>query len=453
VSVSRVGSAKIAMAPTTSGGARRAKSTVLAILLAILAFNYVDRQVLALVLQNIKGDLDLSDTQLGFLSGLAFALFYAAMGIPIARLADKGNRVAIISATAAIWSVFVMLCGAAGSFVQLFLIRIGVAVGEAGCIPPAQSLLADFFPREERTRAFAIYSLGSPLSVILGGFVAGWINQYYGWRATFVILGFPGILLAILAWGMLREPRRASNSDSATDSRRQSHGAGVQRHLLKEVAHTLVRNRTFCQLLFAHTILYFFIYGVVIQWQPTFFIRTHGFTTGELGTWLLLIWSVMGTLGVYGGGFICHRFMARDERRQLQLMAASISIFGALNLLIYLSPHRYAALGLMVVAAPFYLAIAGPMFAVNQSIVPERMRATAVALMLFFANLIGMGLGGLAVGMLSDLLAPAYGRDSLRYALLAMSPGFFWCAIHFLLASRTVAMDIERANRELECVR
>ena len=195
------------MAMESKAGDGRAKKTLLAILLAIFAFNYVDRQVLALVLQNIKTDLTLSDTQLGLLSGMAFAAFYAVMGIPISRLADRGNRVAIIAVTTAVWSAFVMLCGATSSFMQLFLVRIGVAVGEAGCIPPAQSLLSSFFARGERARAFATYSLGAPLSVILGGCAAGWINQYYGWRATFVVLGCPGIPLAILAWWGLREPR------------------------------------------------------------------------------------------------------------------------------------------------------------------------------------------------------------------------------------------------------
>lgn len=419
------------------------RTTLLAVSVAILAFNYVDRQVLALVLENIKGDLHLSDSQLGFLSGLAFAAFYAAMGIPIARMADRGNRVVIISVTTAIWSVFVVMCGAVGSFLQLFLVRIGVAVGEAGCIPATQSLLSDFFPRAQRTRAFAIYSLGSPLSVILGGFLAGWINEYYGWRITFVVLGCPGIALALIASVALRDPRPSHRASAVTDLHDQS---GAVRHSLGEAVRALSTNVTFRHLLIAHTILYFFIYGVVVQWQPTFFIRSHGFTTGELGTWQLLIWSGMGGLGTYAGGAIVHRFMARDEGLQLRLMSLSVAVFGVLNVLIYLSPNRYAALCLMALAAPFYTGIFGPLFAVNQSVVTQGLRATAVALMLFFANLIGMGLGGLATGLLSDALAPLCGKESLRYTLLALSPGFFWCAFHFRRASRTVAMDIARAQ-------
>src|SRR5688500_18999239 len=185
----------------------RYKQYLLAVLLVVLASNYVDRLALGLLLQDIKVDLSLSDTQLGLLSGIAFALFYSVMGIPIARWADRGNRVLIISATASLWSVMVALCGFAGSFIQLLLIRIGIAVGEAGCIPPAHSLIADHFSRAERPRAVSIYMLGTPISIIIGYFLAGWLNELYGWRATFVILGLPGVAIAALAWLTLREPR------------------------------------------------------------------------------------------------------------------------------------------------------------------------------------------------------------------------------------------------------
>src|SRR5688500_12783235 len=177
----------------------RQRNYLLALLTTILAFNYIDRLALGLLLEDIKADLALTDTQLGFLTGIAFALFYAVMGIPIARWADRGNRVTIISLTTALWSVAVALCGAAGSFVQLLVIRAGVAVGEAGCHPPALSLIADYFTRAERPRAVARYMLGWPLALLIGYFAAGWLNEFWGWRATFVILGLPGLVLAALA--------------------------------------------------------------------------------------------------------------------------------------------------------------------------------------------------------------------------------------------------------------
>jgi predicted MFS family arabinose efflux permease len=425
---------------------RREKNTVLAMLLAVLAFNYTDGQVFALVLQSIKTDLKLSDTQLGALSGLAFAAFYAMVGIPIARIADRGNRVMVISATTAIWSVFVAACGGATSFFQLFLARVGVAVGEAGCLPPAQSLLADVFPRAERTRAFSIYALGSPLSVILGGFVAGWINQYYGWRVTFVVLGLPGTILALLAWLILKEPRLTPTRDGEHDTASPPAQRPAQESF-KAVVGALARNSTFRQVVVANTMLYFCIYGT-LQWQASFFIRTHGLTTGELGTWELMIWAVMGTLGTYGGGALVHRYMPHDERRQLRLISGSVVLFCLFTSLVYLSSNKYVALGSMALAAPFYTAIFGPIFGVNQAVVAQNMRATAAALLLFFANLIGMGLGGFAIGRVSDALAPIYGSDSLRYALLGLSPGFCWCALHFWRASQTVALDVKRAQCE-----
>jgi predicted MFS family arabinose efflux permease len=186
------------------------KNYLLAVLLVILAFNYVDRLALGLLLQDIKVDLDLSDTQLGLLSGIAFALFYSVMGIPIARWADRGNRVTIITITTGLWSAAVALCGVAGSFLHLLLIRIGVAVGEAGCIPPAHSLIADYFTRAERPRAVARYMLGTPLSFVIGYFLAGWLNELYGWRATFLLLGLPGLGLAALAW--LKSARRSGTT-------------------------------------------------------------------------------------------------------------------------------------------------------------------------------------------------------------------------------------------------
>src|SRR6187431_1078222 len=195
------------------------KHYLLAALTVILTFNYMDRVALGILLQDIKADLHLSDTQLGFLSGIAFALFYSVMGVPIARWADRGNRVTIITLTTALWSVAVALCGVATSFTQLLLTRVAVAVGEAGCIPPAFSLIADYFNRGERPRASAIYGLGAPLSTVIGYFFSGWLNDLYGWRVTFMLLGVPGLVLAALAWFTLRDPRHADAKRADRHSR------------------------------------------------------------------------------------------------------------------------------------------------------------------------------------------------------------------------------------------
>lgn len=415
---------------------------MLGVLLAILAFNCVDRVALGLVLQNIKADLDLSDTQLGLLSGLAFALFYSLMGIPIARWADRGNRVLVIGVTTALWSAAVTACAAAGNFLQLLLIRVGVAVGESGCLPPANSLIADYFARSERPRAVAIYMLGSSLGLFIGYFGAGWLNELYGWRVTFVLLGLPGIALAALAWLTLKEPRRTSARipQPAVSSAHAQPG-------LREVVVCLWRIVSFRQLLFFFAVGSFFATGVS-QWQPTFFIRSYGLQTGELGTWFAVIWGLCSAAGTYLGGEWAFRHAAGNERRQLAGMALSYSSLSVNSVLMYLAPNHYLALTFMALGAIGSSLTFAPIYATIQTLVPERMRAMAVALLYLFANLVGMGLGPLATGALSDALQPWMQESSLRYALLAMSPGYLWGGWYLWRASQTVMRDLERARNE-----
>jgi predicted MFS family arabinose efflux permease len=423
------------------------KKYLLVVLLLILAFNHVDRLALALVLQDIKTDLSLSDTQLGLLSGIAFALFYSIMGVPIARWADRGNRVTIISVTTALWSMAVALCAAAGSFAQLLLIRIGVAVGEAGCVPPAHSLIADYFTRDERARAVAIYMLGAPLSGIFGYFLAGWLNEFYGWRVMFVVLGLPGVALALLAWLTIREPR----SDKAlAGGAPATAAAGVlappapAEPGFRYVLTTLATNATFRHLLFGFSVLYFFGYGIA-KWQPAFFVRSYGLQTGELGTWFALIYGVGGLLGTYWGGALASHYAASNERLQLKAMAIACCAYGVILAGVYLSTHRYLAFALVGAATLGGTMINAPLFATIQTLVPERMRAVSVALIFLFANLIGMGLGPLAAGILSDAFRALFGDESLRYALLALCPGQLWAAWHLWKASSTVDCHVQAA--------
>lgn len=416
------------------------RAYLLGVLLVILAFNYVDRLALGLMLQDIKTDLALTDTQLGFLSGIAFAAFYSLMGIPIARWADRGDRVTIITVTTALWSVAVSACGIAGNFMQLMLIRIGVAVGEAGCIPPAHSLIADFFSREQRPRAVATYMLGWPLSVVIGYFLAGWLNELYGWRITFMLLGFPGLVLAPLAWFTLREPRRARAAQGVSKD-----ASTASQPTLKEVLAILWSSKTFRHLLFSFSIAYFFGYGI-LQWQPAFFIRSYGLQTGTLGSWFAVIWGVGGLLGIYWGGELAARLAANNERLQLKATAAAYAGFAILSAGIYLSNSHYLALGLLAVATVGLNMTNGPLFATIQTLVPERMRAVSIAVIFLFANLIGMGLGPLAAGALSDALRPWFGEESLRYALLTLCPGYLWGAWHLWRASRTVTSDVEATH-------
>jgi MFS family permease len=417
----------------------RYKSYLLVLLTAIATFNYLDRVVLGIVLQDVKTDLDLTDTQLGFLTGIAFALFYSVMGIPLARWADRGNRVSLITLTTGLWTLAVALCGAAASFMQLLLIRIGVAVGEAGCIPPAHSLIAEYYTRAERPRAVSIYMLAFPLALTFGNVAAGWLNELHGWRATFVVLSLPGFALAALAAFTLKEPRR-----SRVDLQpRTLSPAAVQS--FREVCATLWANAAFRHLLVCFSVWYFFGYGI-LQWTPTFFIRSHGLQTGELGTWFALIYGVGGGVGTYLGGALAARYAARNERRQLIVCGASFSVFAVLATYAFLAPNpvlAFTALGLGALGGNMAL---GPILATMQTLVPARMRAMSIALVYLFANLIGMGLGPLAAGALSDALRPWFAEESLRYALVMLCPGYFWAGIHLWRASRTVDRDLESAQ-------
>jgi MFS family permease len=431
------------------------KNYLLGVLLVIQTFNVLDGVALGLVLQNIKVSLHLSDTQLGFLSGLAFAFFYSVMGIPIARWADRGDRVMIISLCAALWSVMVALCGTARSFLQLLLIRIGVAVGEAGCLPPAHSLIADCFSRVERPRGAAIYMLAVSCSMFIGYFLAGWLNSLYGWRAMFVLLGLPGLIPAAIAWFTLKEPRRAK-AQPATDSvatgyQSQDPYLSTCQPRFTEVIVTLWRSSTFRHLLLFFSVVYFFGYGI-LQWQPAFFIRSYGLASVELGTWFAVIYGVGGFLGTYWGGELASRYAPHNERLQLRLSAIAYASLAAFYAAIYVSPNRYLAFGWMALASVGSAATIGPLFATIQTLVHPRMRAMSIAIIYLFANLIGLGLGPLVAGALSDAFRPLLGEESLRYALLTLCPGYLWGGWHLWRASSTVTHDLAAIQGNLDTV-
>jgi MFS family permease len=418
------------------------RNYLLGVLLAVFAFNAVDTNALGLVLQNIKADFHLSDTQLGLLTGIAFALFYSVMGIPIARWADRGNRIVIIATSTALWSLAVTLSGVAGSFLQLLLIRVFVAIGEAGCMPPAHSLIADYFDRAERPRAVSIYMLGGMLSVCIGSFMGGWLNEFFGWRVMFLCLGAPGLALATLVWFTLKEPRKDRKSTRETVGSVQA-----LQPLLSEVCQVLWRNRAFRNILLGWAVASLFGSGMG-QWQSVYFIRHFGMNTGELGSWLTVIFVTCGFVGTYCGGTLASRYAANNERRQINTIAIAYVGFGCVSALMYFSPNKYLALALMALSVLGGATTIGPLFATIQSLVPARMRATSIAVIYLCTNLIGLGLGPLAVGALSDGLRPWAGERSLRDALLAMSPGYLWAAWHYWRATKTIARDVANAEQD-----
>jgi len=419
---------------------RRYRSYLLAILAVIIAFENGERWAVGVLLQSIKVDWHLSDTQLGLLTGIAYSFFYAVLGIPIARRADGGNRATVITLTTALWSVATALCGVVGSFLQLLLMRVAVAVGEAGCGPTAPSLIADYYDRAERPRAMSRYLLGVLLGPAIGFFLAGWLNEYYGWRRTFVCLGLPGVAVAVLAGFTLREPRCAVREAAQTPL------AASASPSMRKVGVTLWANQTFRHLLFFFSINSFFNSGIV-QWIPPYLLRSFGLHTGQVGTWLAIIFGVGGIVGTYLGGELASRFATHNEQLQLRAMGVWGACYGLLSVCVYLSHNYYVAFALLAVGAIGSAAAYGPLLAAIQTLVPPHLRAQSMAILSLFSNLVGMGLGPLAAGMLSDSLRPLAGDESLRYALIALSPGYCWSSWHLWRACRSVNQDIEAAQR------
>jgi MFS family permease len=411
----------------------------LGLLAVVYAFNFTDRQILAILLQPIKEEMLLSDTQLGLLSGIAFALFYVTLGIPIARLADRYNRVNIISISVFLWSLMTALSGLAANFTQLLLARIGVGVGEAGCTPPAHSLISDYFSHEKRSSALGVYSLGLPLGGFFGILSGGWIAQLYGWRMAFLVVGLPGLLLALLVKLTIREPARGLADGREPETSKPPP--------VKEVLAFLWQRKTFIHITLATSLLAFTGFSAG-SWIPPFLIRSHGMGLGEIGTWLALLSVTAGVAGTLGGGFLGDRLARRDLRWYLWLpvifMLAGVP-FSIAGLLV---ENKYLALSLWVLPTISYYVYVGPVMALIQRMAGLRIRAMSVAVFFFCTNLIGMGCGPLVVGYVSDATNRFFGDDSLRYSLMIGAVFVIWASVHYLIAAGTVSSDLARAEQE-----
>ena len=402
------------------------------LLLTVYIFNFIDRQIVNILAEPIARDLELSDTQIGLMTGLAFALFYTVLGIPIARLADRPttSRPKLIAVALALWSAMTALCGVAQNFWQLLLARIGVGVGEAGCTPPAHSLISDMVPPEKRASALAFYSLGIPLGTLLGMVIGGTLADLVGWREAFVVVGLPGVALALVVWFVLKDPRRA---DAAAKLRASSQPAALP---LGQAVSEVMRSRAFVLLLLAGSAASFLAYGKT-TWTTIFFQRTHAMSPGEVGLWFGLLGGLGGMLGTWLGGYLADRFGAKNRRHVLSAPAIGMALAVPLAIAAYHAPSWPLALALLALPQVFNSLYYGPTYSAAQGLVPLRARAIAAAMLLFFQNLIGLGLGPLFFGMLSDWLQPAYGGESVRYvlygaAVLGLVPAFFFwrCSLH-----------------------
>lgn len=410
---------------------------VVGILTVVYVFNFIDRQILSILLPSIKAEFALSDTALGFLTGFAFAAFYATLGMPIARLADRHSRVNIIAISLSIWSLMTMLCGAAANFWHLLLARIGVGIGEAGGSPPSHSLIADYVPIDGRSTALGIYSLGVSIGILFGFLAGGWLDEFFGWRTAFFVVGLPGILLAIILKLTLKEPPRGHSEGIAQLEGDHPTVAEVVRHLWGQ--------RAFRHIALASALHAFVGYGV-IQWMPSFLHRTHEMPTWEIGSWLAPIIGIGGGLGSVLGGVLADRLAKRDIRWQMWISALGLFIGAPFAVGVYISPDPYTSLLFLAIPTVIIAVYHGPVYAMTQALAPLRMRAVAAAVLLFVTNIIGLGFGPQIVGIISDLLKPEFGLDSLRYALLIVSSLYLWSGLHYLLAARTLREDLARVK-------
>ena len=410
---------------------------VLGILTAAYVSNFVDRQVINVLAQYIIEDLQISDGQFGMLSGLAFALIYTTLGIPIARLADISNRRNIIAISITIWSVMTAVCGAAQNFAQLFMARFGVGVGEAGGSPPAHSIVSDIFPAHQRATALSIYSLGVYGGILVGTVGGAYLVRYFDWRTAFVVVAIPGIFLAALVRFVIKEPPRGM-----AESRKDVAPPGFLR-----VLSFLWERKSFRHLSFACALHAFVTYGVG-NFMPLFLGRVHDMPIIDVGWYYGLIAGIGGLAGTFFGGWMSDRISNKTGDKTwyvwIPFISTVLAIPFALITFLVMPTGVTAAFSylLPVFFGGWYLA---PCIASTHFLVGIRMRAMASAILLFMLNLIGLGLGPMLTGFVSDYLTPSLGTDALRYAMSVTVMVNCWCALHYYLAARTIRADFDRA--------
>ena len=411
------------------------KMYVLFLLLLVYISNYADRILLGILLPYIKAEFNLNDTQLGFLHGTAFAIFYATLGVPIAIYADRGNRKFVIVAATTIWSVMTYVCGMAQSYWQLVFARIGVGVGEAGSNPPSHSIISDLFTLKYRGTALAIFSQGVSLGIVVGLYGGAQIAAAYGWRVAFFAMGLPGIAIALLVLLTMKEPQRGASEGRVITGQPPSIGTTFR---------FIASQKSLVHILTGATLTTLVGYSGVLWW-PSFIMRSHGLSPADMSAFLALVFGLGSGFGIFLGGFLSDYFGRRDVKLMPRVVAFAILFglpFGAALYLVDDSSLVFLIIGIPAAAGGMYL---GPTIAMVQSLVAVRMRTVASALFLFIVNLIGMGLGSLIIGALSDGMTPQLGQDALRYALLIVMVFNVWAVYHYWRASAYMEADLKRA--------
>ena len=398
---------------------RGAGTLVLLLLLLAYILNFLDRQILGILGPAIKADLHLTDTQFGAIGGLAFALLYSALGIPLAFLADRTSRSGVVSASLAVWSGFTALCGAATGYWQLFLYRLGVGVGEAGGVAPSYALIADYFPPERRARALAIFSLGVPIGLGGGAYIGAHLANWFGWRTAFVVMGVIGIVLAPILKYLVRDLPRQAPAASAES--------------LWKAFPTVARKPTFWLMAFAASMSSLCGYGLAL-WTPSVMVRSFGLDIVSAGNFLASLLLIGGCAGVFAGGWLADRLGQADRSWYARLPAIAWLITAPTFALGLMAPNLWAAWALLLIPNGLNILWLGPVVTAVQHLVPQRMRSTASGSFLFINNLIGIGIGPLLMGGISDALKKTYGAESLRYAAVGCTAFYLVAALLMLFA-------------------
>ncbi|MDI1366362.1 MAG: MFS transporter [bacterium] len=420
----------------------RYRYVVLAMLILAYTFNFLDRQILGILAGSIKTELNLTDTQLGLMGGVAFAALYTTLGVPLAWLADRVSRTWIMTVALTLWSGFTLACGFAGGFWSLFLSRMGVGVGEAGGVAPAYSLISDYFPKAQRARALAVYSFGIPLGTALGVLFGGLIAAYVTWRYAFIIVGLMGVVLApIFKWvvkdpprgGMDREPQTLASGEAAPFTPPKAPAFAA-------VLATIAPKPSFWLLAFGAASSSICGYGVAF-WLPTFFQRSFGLSLTERALFYSALSLFGGVAGIWLGGVLADKFGAKNKAAYALAPAICFLVALPCFLLAMNVQSLVWAFLLFLIPTGLNLAWLGPVIAAVQHLAPASMRTTTSALFLLINNLLGLAVGLWFFGYLSDLLAPRYGAESMRHALYFGLGFYVLSAVLLIFASRRLNAD------------
>jgi predicted MFS family arabinose efflux permease len=419
--------------PAQAKPSKMARYTLFMLTIAY-ALNFVDRQILVILQEPIKLEMGLTDVQLGLLSGFSFALVYITAGLPIAYWADRGNRRNIIALAVTVWSGMTALSGLAGNYTQLLLARIGVGIGEAGGSPPSHAMISDCYPPEKRGTALAIYSMGVHLGILLGFLVGGFVSQAYGWRVAFMAVGIPGVLFAIVFFLTVKEPQRG---------RWESNAEAAYKPTLKETYRLLKQYPSFWYISAGAGLAAFVGYGTG-NFAPSFLMRSHNLDVGQVGVILAIFGGGGGLVGTFLGGYLADRLGQSDKRWYVWVPAIAGTLAIPLGFPYLLMDNTYIAIGVMFFATMAISTYLGPCVAISHAMVPPAMRALASAILFFVINLIGLGLGPVTVGLLSDWLTGIYGSDGLRYAMLLVGIVGILSIAMFFMAGKHLRADMAK---------